>query len=468
MANGKPHVAAPRFWSVVLPLGLALLTVYGGVLFAIGWEMRAALRESLMARDAELLQSVAARELEQQQPIPGLGYDFLSLALEVSELKGVVGVALYSPEGSIEQTVPRSLYPSPLEESARLQLEEGGGYSRFHPGLRLDSIFRDASILNPEQDTLMEVWVLLRDPQTGEALRLLQYWLDAGSLAADFAALDQRLLAQYGLAFGLGGVLIVALVAVGFARVRRLNLALVERTHELERVNEELVLAAKTSALGTISAHLLHGLKNPLAGLQRHLARQPQLEEASRVADRMQQMLQETTRMLRQHQRDSQRRYSVNDLSDLLRDAVKDRAEEAGVVLEVSEAPEVELPMKDLNLVALILQNLLTNAIEATPPGREVTLHFDHRPERLCCRVMDEGPGLPDAVHAHLFTPVTSTKEGGTGLGLAISHLLARQVDAELVLEFTGPQGTTFRLDVPVVTPPAGWGRHSPANAYDS
>ncbi|KAF0095205.1 MAG: multi-sensor signal transduction histidine kinase [Puniceicoccaceae bacterium 5H] len=450
MTDPEPQSSPPSFWRTVFLVVVALLAVYGGVLFAIGWQMRRDLRESLMARDAELLQAVAARELEQQKPIPGLGYDFLSLALEVSELRGVVGVALYSPEGEIEQLVPRSLYASPLEEPVRLALEAGQGFSRFHPALRLDSLFRDASILNAEEDVLVEVWVLLRDPQTGDPLRLLQYWLDGSSLQADFAALDHRLLSQYGLAFGLGGFVILFLVWNGFSRVRRLNVALVARTRELERANEELLLAAKTSALGTISAHLLHGLKNPLAGLQRHLSRQPELEEASRVAERMQQMLYETTRMLRQHRRTSSRRYGASDLGSILEEAVQERAQEAGVLLEVGQAPEVELPLKELNLVALILQNLLTNAIEATPRGAEVKLHFEVRRDRLVCLVMDDGPGLPEAVSEHLFTPVTSSKEGGSGLGLAISHLLARQIEAELMLEYTGPQGTTFRLDVPV------------------
>src|SRR5262249_61594044 len=39
------------------------------------------------------------------------------------------------------------------------------------------------------------------------------------------------------------------------------------RTASLVRANHELTLAAKTSAVGTITSHLIHGLKNPLAGL---------------------------------------------------------------------------------------------------------------------------------------------------------------------------------------------------------
>ena len=42
------------------------------------------------------------------------------------------------------------------------------------------------------------------------------------------------------------------------------------------------------------------------------------------------------------------------------------------------------------------------------------------------------------------------TTGANSGLGLAISRLLARQIGATLVLDSTGPAGTTFRLTLPV------------------
>ena len=64
--------------------------------------------------------------------------------------------------------------------------------------------------------------------------------------------------------------------------------------------------------------------------------------------------------------------------------------------------------------------------------------------------VSDEGPGIPAEVRPHLFEPGYSGRVGGTGLGLVISKLLARQIGAELLLDATGPGGTTFRVTLPV------------------
>jgi signal transduction histidine kinase len=63
--------------------------------------------------------------------------------------------------------------------------------------------------------------------------------------------------------------------------------------------------------------------------------------------------------------------------------------------------------------------------------------------------VTDDGPGIPREIREHLFEPGQTGRAGGTGLGLAISQLLARQIGASLVLEATGPEGTTFRVTLP-------------------
>jgi signal transduction histidine kinase len=63
--------------------------------------------------------------------------------------------------------------------------------------------------------------------------------------------------------------------------------------------------------------------------------------------------------------------------------------------------------------------------------------------------VADEGHGIPPELREHLFEP-GRTGRNGSGLGLAISRLLARQIGATLVLESTGPEGTTFTVTLPI------------------
>src|SRR5258708_39182671 len=67
--------------------------------------------------------------------------------------------------------------------------------------------------------------------------------------------------------FVAGGSLRTLAMVRAFHRLNDAHQLLAERTDNLVKANQELALAAKTSALGAVTAHLIHGLKNPLAGL---------------------------------------------------------------------------------------------------------------------------------------------------------------------------------------------------------
>jgi C4-dicarboxylate-specific signal transduction histidine kinase len=90
------------------------------------------------------------------------------------------------------------------------------------------------------------------------------------------------------------------------------------------------------------------------------------------------------------------------------------------------EPASLEL-MADAGQLEQALINLLSNAFEATvsTPNAEVTVsaHLG-RGGRLRIEVGDNGPGVPDALIAHIFTPFFSTKKQGGGIGLAMVRQL--------------------------------------------
>ena len=64
----------------------------------------------------------------------------------------------------------------------------------------------------------------------------------------------------------------------------------------------------------------------------------------------------------------------------------------------------------------------------------------------------DNGPGLPDKARERLFQPFAgSVRRGGTGLGLVIARDILRAHRGDITLLETGPDGTTFRLDLPLM-----------------
>ena len=66
-------------------------------------------------------------------------------------------------------------------------------------------------------------------------------------------------------------------------------------------------------------------------------------------------------------------------------------------------------------------------------------------------RTTDSGTGIPDAIKDRIFDSFLSGRPDGTGLGLAIAKRVLQSHHGDIVLESTGPEGTTFLITLPLV-----------------
>lgn len=81
----------------------------------------------------------------------------------------------------------------------------------------------------------------------------------------------------------------------------------------------------------------------------------------------------------------------------------------------------------DRHLLMQVLQNLLKNAIDATPLGGEIIITADTGSSgRAIINVYNSGSPIPDDVRRYIFIPFFSTKEGGSGIGLSLSRYIMR------------------------------------------
>lgn len=95
------------------------------------------------------------------------------------------------------------------------------------------------------------------------------------------------------------------------------------------------------------------------------------------------------------------------------------------------------------------LDNLVKNALEASPRGGAVTATVAGSPEDLRIRVENGGPPLPAEVRATLFHPFgTYGKRGGTGLGLYGVKLLVEAMGGTVRFE-SDETGTAFEMVFP-------------------
>ncbi|HSP78890.1 MAG TPA: ATP-binding protein, partial [Myxococcaceae bacterium] len=119
----------------------------------------------------------------------------------------------------------------------------------------------------------------------------------------------------------------------------------------------------------------------------------------------------------------------------------------------VSHCPEELEVMGNAQRLEQVFVNLLTNAIDASPPGGRVECFAEQQGEQLLVRVVDQGHGIPPEVAQRIFEPFFSTKQPGegTGLGLALVSNIVREHGGTLELDSQPGAGTTFSVTLPAV-----------------
>jgi two-component system sensor histidine kinase QseC len=93
------------------------------------------------------------------------------------------------------------------------------------------------------------------------------------------------------------------------------------------------------------------------------------------------------------------------------------------------EAPAVAWVQGNETLLAVLLRNLLDNAVRYSPAGARVELRLQAAPGGVDCTIEDSGPGLADAARARLgerFFRVGGSDESGSGLGWSIAERIAQ------------------------------------------
>ncbi|TGN39004.1 sensor histidine kinase [Marinobacter confluentis] len=109
----------------------------------------------------------------------------------------------------------------------------------------------------------------------------------------------------------------------------------------------------------------------------------------------------------------------------------------------------------DAHRLRQILDNFISNAIKHSPPGGQVRLEATEKEEnRIRLTVTDQGDGVPENFHAHLFHRFSQAEAGtkraskGTGLGLAICRELATLMNGQIGAY--NDHGAHFWVEFPV------------------
>ncbi len=447
------------------PIAVPALTVvvFAAVVAIVTLQLRAGLQQQILREEAEKLGAVVtmlfengAKELGPNLAIENEPETWLAVFLRASTFQGVVGGRIFDRTGQ-----PRGDWPPGWKDDGPperwRQVAAGESVAILHRDRISEEV---VGLLAPDQpEPALEVWVPLRRSGARTSFGAAEFWVRGGSVDADLAQHDRRLWLQAGFAWFTGSIVIVLGLTWAFRQLANVNRELRARGEDLQRANRELVLAAKTSALGAVTAHLMHELKNPIAGLEVLVAGQGEstaapwshaggeLAAASELTRRLRTMVNDVVAVMRDEQSGVEFELTPADIAEAVKAKVEADARERGVTLEITAPDDGTLGARRANLATLVLRNLLQNAIEATAPGGTVRLTGGAEPQGdVEFVVADGGPGLPAKVRTRLFQPCASTKIGGSGLGLALSYQLAQHAGGKLEMLRSDERGTSFRL----------------------
>jgi signal transduction histidine kinase len=460
-----PAVRKRSAWLAPAAVSLLVVIIFGAAQFLVSYHLRQKIREQILGRDSEVLKAVALMRQYSSEPIRGrMPEDSLAqleVVLETSKLKDVLAVRLYELDGAFRTAFPEDAVEGRLSPEDLAAVRRQTCVSRLLTRLPYNQVFT-----SPEASTksLVEVLQVIipigqRDNQTFSGIA--EFFINGQPVSQEFQRLDQSML-RHGLGvFSAGGVVILGGLWWAFRRLHRANQLLAERTASLTRANQELILAAKTSAIGSVTAHLIHGLRNPLSALMNFVSSENRegasgdWQHAIDSTRRMHTLVNEVVRILREDTRLAGYEINLDEIMELISARIQPLARVRGVIWEAHGEGQAVLRNREANLVLLILENLSQNAVEATPVGCPVLLRGRGDNVELRFEVCDSGPGLSSAVQASLFSPLPSTKAGGSGLGLAISSRLAAQIGAVLALKQSSEAGCVFTLTLPLNQPAA-------------
>ena len=242
---------------------------------------------------------------------------------------------------------------------------------------------------------------------------------------------------------------------------------------ERMRLRQQLLTADRMASIGMLAAGVAHEVNNPLAYVlnnieiaSKELAHRGEATDTTRQAlgialegvDRIRTIV----RGLLELSRVDDAAVGPVDVRTIVESTVGLAAHQLSerAQLETEYLP-VPFARGTAARIGQVLLNLLTNAIEAMPPGARETnrLRVSLRQSaagEVVVEIADNGVGIAPEHVARIFDPFFTTKSGGlgTGLGLAITQRLVAELGGELSFESVPNRGTTFRLTLQSAEPP--------------
>jgi nitrogen fixation/metabolism regulation signal transduction histidine kinase len=231
-----------------------------------------------------------------------------------------------------------------------------------------------------------------------------------------------------------------------------------------------LLQAQRDAAWGEVARRLAHEIKNPLTPIQLSAERIQRkfagsmnaedaqvLERATHTIVAQVEAMKQMVNAFSEYARAPDMHFSRFDLNQLITEVVDlYRVQASGVELKLLLAPHLPPISADRIRLRQILNNLVTNSLEALE-GRtgacvEIETHVaEDGPKQVAeIVVTDNGPGFQRDLIGTVFDPYVTSKPKGTGLGLAIVKKIVEEHGGRIEADNQRMGGARVRIVLPL------------------
>ncbi len=223
------------------------------------------------------------------------------------------------------------------------------------------------------------------------------------------------------------------------------------------KLSEELRKAKEMEAFQTISAFMIHDLKNiastlslTMQNMPVHFEKPEFREDALRVIKQSVNKVNNMCGQLSLLTKKIELKKVETDLNDLILNCLPtvNGGERISISHELSPIPKIYI---DQEQIQKVLTNLLLNAHEALINGGEINVKTYSDKGWVMVSVKDNGCGMTKEFIEHsLFKPFKTTKKNGMGIGLYQSKMIVEAHGGKIEVESQPNAGTTFRVYLPI------------------
>jgi len=233
------------------------------------------------------------------------------------------------------------------------------------------------------------------------------------------------------------------------------------------RIDREESITAQNEVTRQLVRGLAHEIKNPLGGIRgsaQLLAKELNSEELQPytdiIIDETDRLCSLVDRLLGPISLPKPSSVNIHEILERVRNLIE---LEANPALKVDRDYDPSIPelIIDPELMVQVFLNIARNAMQSLTQVENPMLRFISRIERqftignqqhrLVIRVdiIDNGPGIPEALKDHLFYPMISGRSDGTGLGLSVAQAIIHQHKGLIEVE-SSPTETKFSIITPL------------------